>query len=229
MPISEDSESDNDMDDDDLDEKSRGINWHSIGESLSTLDKDVETLRLLLEESHQELYTRCLFIAWKNYAPADEVFIRYLDVSNFQLLLQYEFMIPFSKYDTVLVKINVPHHDHLREMKLDLQDGHSIQARMCIKKSHSCRNYFIVKNVESSCVKGLGISIPLRAFSRVVCCTSPQGSRIPSPSSLTLAASPTLSGKFARRMLDRDLLSQYLQILRSASAWLKNYCEALKV
>nr|GEX74969.1 hypothetical protein [Tanacetum cinerariifolium] len=51
MPISEDSDGDNDMDDDDLDEmlnnigESRGgVNWHSSGESSSTLDKDVETL-----------------------------------------------------------------------------------------------------------------------------------------------------------------------------------------
>nr|GEU54604.1 hypothetical protein [Tanacetum cinerariifolium] len=66
MPSSEDSEGDNVMDDDDLDEmlnnimESRGgVNWHSSGESSSTLDKDVETLRLLLDESHQELYTGC--------------------------------------------------------------------------------------------------------------------------------------------------------------------------
>nr|GEV14158.1 hypothetical protein [Tanacetum cinerariifolium] len=83
-------------------------------------------------------------------------------------------MIPFCEYDTILVEINVPYHDHMREMKLDLRDGHSIQARMCIKKSHSCRNYFIMENVESSCVKGSRISIPLHAFSRFVCCTSPQ-------------------------------------------------------
>nr|GEW28066.1 reverse transcriptase [Tanacetum cinerariifolium] len=133
------------------------------------------------------------------------------------------------EYDTVIVEINVPHHDHLREMKMDLRDGHSIQARMGIKKSHSCRNYFIVENVKSSCVKGPGISIPLRAFSRVQLdmeATEDDGhlARIPLKNKaremeahgflhlkfdgmienhnaalqpLTLAASPTLSGKCA--------------------------------
>ncbi|GJT05142.1 SET domain-containing protein [Tanacetum coccineum] len=210
------------------------------------------------------------FIAGKNYAPGDEVFIRYLDVSNFELLLQYGFMIPFSEYDTVLVEITVPQHDHLRALKLDLLYRHSIQGRMGFKKPNSCRNYFILENDNSS--EGWGISIPLRAFARVLCCTSPQElqqlvmeateddghlARYPLKNkeremeahrflhlrfddmienhraaleSLTRAASPTLSGKCARRMqLARDLLTSDLQILRSATAWLKNYSETLKV
>nr|GEV02728.1 hypothetical protein [Tanacetum cinerariifolium] len=63
MPICKDSEGDNDMDDEDLgemlnniEESIGGVNWHSSVESSSTLDKDVETLRLLLDESYQELY-----------------------------------------------------------------------------------------------------------------------------------------------------------------------------
>nr|GEU79534.1 hypothetical protein [Tanacetum cinerariifolium] len=169
----------------------------------------------------------------------------------YNLVYCSEKLCSWREYDTVLVEINVPPHDHLREMKLDLLDRHSIQARMRIKKSHYCGNYFIAENVESSCVKGSGISIPLRAFSRVVCCTSPQvaaaremeahrflhlkfddmiENHTAALESLTLAASPTLSGKRPRRMqLARDFLSQDLQILRSNSAWLKNYCEALKV
>ena len=66
MALSEGSDADNDMDDDDLGEmlnnigESRGgVNWQSDGESSSTFNKDVETLRLLLAESHQELYTGC--------------------------------------------------------------------------------------------------------------------------------------------------------------------------
>nr|GEW20576.1 hypothetical protein [Tanacetum cinerariifolium] len=72
MPISEDSEGDNDMDNEDHGEMLNNIKESkggvSSGESLSTLDKDVETLRLLLDESHQELYTG-LFVVPYNLPP----------------------------------------------------------------------------------------------------------------------------------------------------------------
>ncbi|PWA94972.1 SET domain-containing protein [Artemisia annua] len=273
-------------------------------------------------------------IAGKNYAPGDEVFIRYKDVTNDKLLLQYGFMNPSSEYHTVLVEFTVPQHDHLHAMKLDLLDRHLIPDEMGL----NVINWFIVRNVERSCVEGRGISIELRAFARVAMesgslfpqkmpqwmgiplgettlplpfpiiwsscelqqlameATEDDGhlARVPlknkaremeahqflrlrfddmienhsaaleansvafkyydyrflCPSkiiyyntsssctrvhenlqqSLTRAASPTLSGKCARRMqLARDLLTNDLQILRSASVWLKNYCEALKV
>nr|GEV81750.1 hypothetical protein [Tanacetum cinerariifolium] len=50
---------------------------------------------------------------------------------NNSLLLGKIMPLAKSEYDTVLVEINVPHHDHLREMNLDLLDRHSIQAREC--------------------------------------------------------------------------------------------------
>ncbi|GJT05141.1 putative RNA-directed DNA polymerase [Tanacetum coccineum] len=275
------------------------------------------------------------FIAGKDYAPGDEVFLKYVDISNDELLLHFGFMIPFSQYDTVLVEITVPQHDHLRAMKLDLLDRHTPLVLNGFKESHSCRCYFLLMNVESSCVEGLGIPISLRAFARVDTRPTPYGLRIldratvcrnfctelqelameateddgylahiplknkaremeahrflrmrfddmienhsaaleelameateddgylahiplknkaremeahrflrmrfddmienhsAALESLTCAASPTLSGKCARRMqLARDLLTSDLQILRSASAWLKCYCETLKV
>ena len=56
--------------DDDFDEmfdnigKSKwGDNWKTKGESSSTLDKDLESLRRLLDDSHQDLYKGC-----KNYS-----------------------------------------------------------------------------------------------------------------------------------------------------------------
>ncbi|GKC52165.1 SET domain-containing protein [Tanacetum coccineum] len=151
-------------------------------------------------------------------------------------------LLVMSQYDTVLVKITVPQHDHLRAMKLDLLDRHTPLVLNGFKELHYCRCYFLLMNVESSCVEGLGIPISLRAFARVVCCTSPQElqelameateddgylAHIPLKNkaremeahrflrmrfddmienhsaaleSLTCAASPTLSGKCARRM-----------------------------
>ncbi|GKB91370.1 SET domain-containing protein, partial [Tanacetum coccineum] len=103
------------------------------------------------------------FIAGKNYAPGDEVFLKYVDISNDELLLHFGFMIPFSQYDTVLVEITVPQHDHLRAMMLALLDRHTPLVLNGFKESRSCRNYFLLMNVESSCVEGLGIPISLRA------------------------------------------------------------------
>nr|GEX51449.1 hypothetical protein [Tanacetum cinerariifolium] len=100
MPISEESEGDNDMDDDDLDEmlnnigESReGVNWHSSGESSSTLDKDVKTLRLLLDESHQELFTG-YSEAWKHLDRVEPSFAS--DPCNIRLGLATDGFNPFG-------------------------------------------------------------------------------------------------------------------------------------
>lgn len=56
----------NDLNDDDLDEMLNNIgqskwgdNWQASGESSCILDKDLETLQRLMDESHEELYEGC--------------------------------------------------------------------------------------------------------------------------------------------------------------------------
>lgn len=58
-------------------------------------------------------------ISDENYAPGDEVLIRYGKFSNARLLLDFGFVIPHNKYDQVKVEVNAPQHDHLHTLKLD--------------------------------------------------------------------------------------------------------------
>ena len=66
ISFNETDEANDDMNDDDLDEMLNNIgqstwgdDWHTSGGSSSTSDKDLETLRRLEDESHQELYPGC--------------------------------------------------------------------------------------------------------------------------------------------------------------------------
>ncbi|PWA94973.1 SET domain-containing protein [Artemisia annua] len=210
-------------------------------------------------------------IADENYAPGDEVLIRYGKFSNNRLLLDFGFIFPSNKYDKVHVEVDVPQHDHLCAMKLDLLDRHTTPALRDVNELHSSGNCFMVMEVKSSSGKGRGIPQALRAFARVVCCTSHEElqdlsmeatqndgrlARIPLKNrvremeahqflhsrfdhmiekrnaalqSLARHSSPPLSGKHTQRMqLARDFLTGELQILISASTWLKNYCKTLK-
>ncbi|XP_071708067.1 uncharacterized protein [Rutidosis leptorrhynchoides] len=209
-------------------------------------------------------------IADENYAPGDEVFIRYRKFSNARLLLDFGFALAYNKYNQVQVEVNVHHHDQLREMKLRLLDQHVTPALKDV--NDLCSQRMSSLEVKSSSCKGWGIPQSLRALARVLCCTSPQElqdlatsaarndgrlARIPLKNKereveahqflvsrfskmigsynvaleipLLILQSLPLSGKHKRRMqLAQDLLNGELQILESASSWLKNYCETLK-
>ena len=86
-------------------------------------------------------------IADENYAPGDEVLIRYGKFSNNRLLLDFGFIFPSNKYDKVHVEVDVPQHDHLRAMKLDLLDRHTTPALKDVNELHSSGNCFMVMYV----------------------------------------------------------------------------------
>ncbi|XP_024996500.1 histone-lysine N-methyltransferase setd3 isoform X2 [Cynara cardunculus var. scolymus] len=113
-------------------------------------------------------------IADENYAPGDQVLIRYGKFSNARLLLDFGFILPCNKYDKVQVEVSVPHRDHLRAMKLDLLDKHTTPPLKGVNDFSSLGNGFLVMEVKSSSGKGRGIPQSLRALARVVCCTSSQ-------------------------------------------------------
>nr|XP_043633824.1 ribulose-1,5 bisphosphate carboxylase/oxygenase large subunit N-methyltransferase, chloroplastic [Erigeron canadensis] len=113
-------------------------------------------------------------ISDENYAPGDEVLIRYGKFSNARLLLDFGFIPPSNKYDKVQFEVSVPQHDHLRGMKLDLLSRHSTPASNDVNDLSSGGNAFTVMEVKPSSGKGRGIPQSLRAFARVLCCTSPQ-------------------------------------------------------
>ncbi|XP_017236623.1 ribosomal lysine N-methyltransferase 4 isoform X2 [Daucus carota subsp. sativus] len=207
-------------------------------------------------------------IADRDYAPGDQVMIRYGKFSNRTLLLDFGFTLADNVYEQI--KLDIPHHDPLRSMKMDLLCQHSTPVLEDDNAFSSCGNSFMIKQVKLGSRKGRGIPQALRAFARVICSTSSQElsdlaieaaktdgrlarqplqdkdkelqahqfllSRINqlienhdvAMESLAVPSSPCMSNKHSlRRKLARDLLNGELVVLKSAGAWLKNYCDSL--
>lgn len=203
-------------------------------------------------------------IADQNYAPGEQVLIRYGKFSNATLLVDFGFTQSYNIHDQVQLQLDVPHDDLLCRMKLELLHGHTTPA---IKDVNNCGS-FTIKEVRSARGKGKGIPQSLRAFSRVLCCNSPEElsnlameaaqndgrlARYPfkckirefqahhtlltcvtllieeydaSIKSLGVAES-TSEVLNIRRQMARNLLTGELRVLKSAYAWLTNYCETL--
>ncbi|CAK9155095.1 unnamed protein product [Ilex paraguariensis] len=111
-------------------------------------------------------------IADRNYAPGDQVLIRYGKFSNATLLLDFGFTLPYNIYDQVQVELSIPHHDQLRAMKLELLRRHCTPTIKDVNGFSSSENMFTIKKVRSANGKGRGIPLSLRAFARVLCSTS---------------------------------------------------------
>ncbi|XP_050122351.1 uncharacterized protein LOC126599678 isoform X5 [Malus sylvestris] len=211
-----------------------------------------------------------LVIADRNYAPGEQVLIRYGKFSNATLLLDYGFTLSSNIHDQVEIQVNIPHHDVLREMKWELLKRHHRPISNDVNGFDSSMDSFTIKEVRSGSGKGKGIPQSLRAFARVLCCASPQElsdlakeaaehdgrlARRPlinssreieahqmllskltqladdcdaSIKSLGPISSPVTCERLSiRRQMAQDLLNGELRILKSASAWLRNYCDTL--
>ncbi|XP_050122424.1 uncharacterized protein LOC126599678 isoform X6 [Malus sylvestris] len=209
-------------------------------------------------------------IADRNYAPGEQVLIRYGKFSNATLLLDYGFTLSSNIHDQVEIQVNIPHHDVLREMKWELLKRHHRPISNDVNGFDSSMDSFTIKEVRSGSGKGKGIPQSLRAFARVLCCASPQElsdlakeaaehdgrlARRPlinssreieahqmllskltqladdcdaSIKSLGPISSPVTCERLSiRRQMAQDLLNGELRILKSASAWLRNYCDTL--
>ncbi|XP_068316335.1 fructose-bisphosphate aldolase-lysine N-methyltransferase, chloroplastic-like [Pyrus communis] len=209
-------------------------------------------------------------IADRNYAPGEQVLIRYGKFSNATLLLDFGFTLSYNVHDQVQVQVNIPHHDVLREMKWELLKRHHRPISNDVNGFDSSMDSFTIKEVRSGSGKGKGIPQSLRAFARVLCCASPQElndlakeaaehdgrlARRPLTSSIReIEAHQMLLSKLTqlaedcdasikslghvsspvtcerhsiRRQMAQDLLNGELHILKTASAWLRNYCDTL--
>lgn len=113
-------------------------------------------------------------IADRNYAAHEEVLIRYGKFSNATLLLDFGFTLPYNIHDQVKVQIDIPHHDLLRETKLEILKKHYLPAIEDDNGFKTSWDSFIIKEVKSAVGKGKGVPQSLRAFARVLCCTSHQ-------------------------------------------------------
>ncbi|WVY92500.1 hypothetical protein V8G54_031588 [Vigna mungo] len=220
-------------------------------------------------------------IADRDYAPGEQVLIRYGKFSNATLLLDFGFSIPYNIYDQlslidngnnsqVKVQFDVPKHDPLHDMKLELLQRNIVPHPEDMEDLTYPANTFSIKEVKSDKGKGKGLPQSLRALARVLSCTTSQElddlveeaaqndgrlARRPLKDiskeiqahlmllsvfiqlieernaiimSLGSCHRPLLCERLAvRRIMAEDLLHGELRILKSASAWLENYCVSL--
>ncbi|KAJ6820091.1 uncharacterized protein M6B38_399290 [Iris pallida] len=111
-------------------------------------------------------------IADQSYAAGDQVLIRYGRFSNATLLLDFGFTLPCNIYDQVQIWMDLPAHDPLYTMKLELLHKHCLPKNSPAKALHTSGSPFIIKEVKSATGKGKGIPQALRAFARVLSITS---------------------------------------------------------
>ncbi|XAR56125.1 Histone-lysine N-methyltransferase [Bertholletia excelsa] len=113
-------------------------------------------------------------ISDRDYAPGDQVFIRYGKFSNATLLLDFGFTLPYNIYDEVWIRVNIPHHDPLCAKKLELLCTDRTPAIEDDNGFSFSLDTFTIKEVKSAKGKGRGIPQSLRAFARILCSTSSQ-------------------------------------------------------
>ncbi|KAK6158696.1 hypothetical protein DH2020_006010 [Rehmannia glutinosa] len=202
-----------------------------------------------------------------DFAPGDEVLIRYGKFSNATLLLDFGFTVSCNSYDQVRVELNVPQHDRLYKQKMELLDSHRTPSIKDVNEFTSSRNSFTIREVRTGSRKGKGVPQSLRAFCRILTCNSQQElnalaieaaqndgrlARYPlKDKNREIAAHCHLLSEISRlteehnqyikfllvptplracgksvlrRRLAHDLLTGELRVLKSASAWLENYC-----
>ncbi|KAG5386127.1 hypothetical protein IGI04_037597 [Brassica rapa subsp. trilocularis] len=112
----------------------------------------------------------------RDYSPGDEVLIRYGEFSNATLMLDFGFTLPYNTHDEVQIQMDIPNDDPLCNMKLGLLQTHYTRSVKDINIFHSSYDTFTIKEVKSA--TGKGIPQSLRAFARLLSCTSPQGAQI---------------------------------------------------
>ncbi|XP_075486787.1 ribulose-1,5 bisphosphate carboxylase/oxygenase large subunit N-methyltransferase, chloroplastic isoform X5 [Primulina tabacum] len=121
-----------------------------------------------------ELKQHSEVLADRDYAPGDQILIRYGRFSNATLLLDFGFTVPHNIYDQVLVEFSIPHDDQFNAWKLGLLERYRVQNTKEINDFTSDGNIFRIKEVRAGSKKGKGIPQALRAFGRVMSSNSRQ-------------------------------------------------------
>ncbi|KAJ4953458.1 hypothetical protein NE237_030290 [Protea cynaroides] len=133
------------------------------------LNHDGFSEAMLLSDEHEQISE---VIADRDYAPGEEVFIRYGKFPNATLLQDFGFTLPYNIHDQVQIWVDVPQRDPLHMMKLDLLHKHCAPTVPNTGSFNSFRTTFTIKEVRSASGKGKGIPQPLRAFARISSTTS---------------------------------------------------------
>ncbi|XP_073314333.1 ribulose-1,5 bisphosphate carboxylase/oxygenase large subunit N-methyltransferase, chloroplastic isoform X4 [Primulina huaijiensis] len=121
-----------------------------------------------------ELKQHSEVLADRDYAPGDQILIRYGRFSNATLLLDFGFTVPHNIYDQVLVEFSIPHDDQFNAWKLGLLERYRVRNTKEINDFTSEGNIFRIKEVRAGSKKGKGIPQALRAFGRIVSSNSQQ-------------------------------------------------------
>ncbi|XP_057736185.1 uncharacterized protein LOC130951529 isoform X1 [Arachis stenosperma] len=113
-------------------------------------------------------------ISDRDYAPGEQVLIRYGKFSNATLMLDFGFTVPYNIYDQVQIQLDIPKHDPLHKMKLELMQQYFVPSRKNAENLKHSWNIFTIKEVKWPKGKGKGLPQSLRAFARVLSCTNRQ-------------------------------------------------------
>ncbi|KAH9767952.1 set domain-containing protein 4 [Citrus sinensis] len=186
-----------------------------------------------------------------------EVWITYGKFSNSTLLLDFGFSLPYNSHDEVQIQIKVPDHDPLLEVKLEVLQSHCLPRARDVNGFKSSNDSFTIKlamqlstycflvvkyselcdlATEAAQNDGRLARRPFRnsrqeilahqiLLSHIIQLTKEYSASI---ESLEPVTSPSICKRLAfRKQMARDLLIGELRILKSASAWLENYCATL--
>ncbi|KAG6409693.1 hypothetical protein SASPL_127735 [Salvia splendens] len=163
-------------------------------------------------------------IADRDFAPGDEVLIRYGKFSNATLLLDFGFTVSCNRYDQVRVELNVPQHDALYTQKLEILGRDRTPRIKDDNEFTYYENSFTVKKVGGGSRWGKGIPQSLRAFARIMACDSQQELH-----DLAKEAAEN-DGRLARKPLknkSRELAAHQL-LLSEMSRLIKDHDEHIK-
>lgn len=136
---------------------------------LDFLNHDGTSEAFVLNDDNKQLSE---VVADRNYSPGEQVLIRYGKFSNVTLLLDFGFTVPHNIHDQVQIQFNIPNHDPLRTMKLEILQKHHVAINKDVCGFDSSMDSFTIKEVRSANGKGKGIPQSLRAFGRVLSCLS---------------------------------------------------------
>ncbi|CAJ1977747.1 unnamed protein product [Sphenostylis stenocarpa] len=184
-------------------------------------------------------------IADRDYAPGEQVLIRYGKFSNATLMLDFGFTIPHNIYDQVQIQFDIAKHDPLHDMKLELWHRYAVlppedmkdltypvntfvikMILLCVSKLpllllNALLTFSKAKEVKSDRGKGKGLPQSIRALARVLSCTTSQ-----ELDDLVMEAAQN-DGRLARRPL-KDirkeikahmmLLSVFIQLIEERNA-----------
>lgn len=120
-------------------ESSRGVSMIPFADFLN---HDGTSQAYLLSD---ELKQHSEVLADRDYAPGDQILIRYGKFSNSTLLLDFGFTVAHNIFEQVLVEFSIPHDDQFHTWKLGLLERYRVRDTKDINDFTSGGNIFRIK------------------------------------------------------------------------------------